>query len=96
MHDPKHYAIIYSPGEQWAEGRTIYQQDLRGHGEYMQSLLDDGRLMHGGPFSDSSGGMAIVRAASMEEAQRMVDNDPAVQSGVFSASLRPWQMVFGG
>lgn len=88
------FAIIYEPGPNWIKGRSIYEQDLMRHGQYMQKLLKDGILEMGGPFSDSSGGMAIINVADADEAQKILADDPSITMGVFTAKLRPWYVVF--
>jgi uncharacterized protein len=88
------FAIIYSPGPAWIKDKPIYEQPLREHARYMQKLLDENKLVLAGPFADSSGGMAIIRAANWRQAQAILDDDPAIKSNVFTATLRPWQVVF--
>jgi uncharacterized protein YciI len=88
------FAIIYEPGPKWAKGVSIFDQDLQEHGEYMQKLLDTGKLELGGPFSDSSGGMAIVLVDSEDEASAIMKADPAIKKGIFTAKVRPWYIVF--
>lgn len=84
------FAILYEPGPRWIKGREIFDQDLQEHGQYMAKLLEQGHLLMGGPFSDSSGGMAIITAKNAGEAADILKKDP----GVFKATLRPWYVVF--
>lgn len=88
------FAILYEPGPKWIKGREIFDQDLQEHGQYMSKLLEQGHLLMGGPFSDSSGGMAIITAKNAEEAANILKRDPGVTKGVFKATLRPWYVVF--
>jgi uncharacterized protein YciI len=90
----KTFAIIYQPGPNWIKGKSIYEQPLYDHAQYMAKLLDQGHLEMAGPFSDSSGGMAIVTAKNKAEASNILKNDPGVTTGVFLATLRPWHVVF--
>lgn len=39
--------------------------------------------------------MSILRAPSMEEAQRLIAQDPFIAEGVFEAELRPWLLMEG-
>jgi uncharacterized protein YciI len=87
------YVIIYTPGRKWIAGASVFDQPLREHGAYMARLYGEGVLVHGGPFIDDAGGMATVTAESGEEAQSIVDNDPAVRTGVLNASFHPWMSV---
>lgn len=93
------FLFIYRPGASWRDGVPMSQQEgMRAHGAYMLQLLSEGRLVAGGGFHDTAteGGMAIVRAGGMEEAQSILGADPAITSGTFTADLRHWRSRFGG
>jgi uncharacterized protein YciI len=70
------------------------EQGLGRHAAYMQRLMDEGRLFAGGGYASDDGGMAIITAASIEEARAMLAADPAVVSGIFTAELRHWRPRF--
>jgi uncharacterized protein len=61
-----------------------------------------GELFASGPFvadgapPGSLGGMSIVRAASQEEAQRILEADPFVREGVVTLDIRRWMLMDGG
>ena len=88
------FLFIYRPGPAWAAGRPMAQQDLRAHGAYHAALVRDGRSVAGGGFVGLDGGMAIVRAADLAEAQAMLAADPAIVNGVFAADIRHWRPRF--
>lgn len=88
------FLFIYRPGPAWREGVPMRQQGLGPHAAYMQRLLDEGRLFAGGGFADDDGGMAIVRCASMEEAQTLIAADPAVTAGIFTGHIEHWRPRF--
>ena len=88
------FAIIYSPGPNWIKGKSIFEQNLFEHGQYMSRLLKQGHLQLGGPFSDSSGGLVILTAKDKDEADQILKNDPSITTGVFQATVRPWEIVF--
>lgn len=93
------FLFIYRPGPTWREGAPIArQQGMREHGAYMQQLLSESHLVAGGGFHDTGteGGMAIVRAASIDEARAILAADPAITTGTFAADLRHWRPRFGG
>lgn len=61
------------------------------HGQYLKGLLEKGQLVMAGPFTDGSGAMIVYEAASSEDAERMIQNDPFHQRGVFGRyQVRPW------
>jgi uncharacterized protein YciI len=88
------YIVIYRPGKNWVAGKSNSGQKLRPHVVFIQRMLDEGRLVAGGPWGDNMGGMAIFRASSLEEAQAFVAADPAVSEGVFEAELKAWTPLF--
>lgn len=88
------FVLLYAPGEGWVKGKSIYEQPLMEHASYMQKLMDEGKLLLGGPFTDSTGGEAVVECADAKEAQAILDADPAVSSKVFTATMHEWHVVF--
>ncbi len=69
---------------------------LPDHLAYIQSLEVSGQLLMAGPLSDETGeemqgaGMLVLRAASMDEAERLAANDPMHSTGARSFTLRRW------
>lgn len=65
------------------------------HREYLTGLIQQGKLVMSGPFSDDRGGLLIYEAESPEEVERLVTEDPFSAEGVFvSWEIRPWKVVF--
>jgi uncharacterized protein YciI len=62
------------------------------HGKYVMSLLESGKAVIAGPFSDDGEviGVYILRANTAEEAKTWVDNDPGVKGGHLVAEMIPW------
>jgi uncharacterized protein YciI len=57
----------------------------------MRRLRDEGRLVLGGPFLDEeSGGLAVIEAGSLEEADALAREDPSIASGFLTVHVRPW------
>jgi len=64
------------------------------HRQYAARLLAEGKLVTGGPFSDGSGALFIYEAATLEDAETLVRNDPYVAGGaIASHEIVPWEMV---
>lgn len=87
---PKLFTVVYRPGRAWIEGKPIQEQPLQSHLAYMKQLQTEGRLFAAGPMPSMNGGMAILQGASSTEAAEIVEQDPAVISGVFEAELHAW------
>lgn len=88
------YICIYRVGPAWQAGKPLSAQDLGPHTAFIKRLLGEGRLFAGGRMLDMDGGMAIVRAASAEEARAIFAVDPGLTSGLFVAEFHTWQAGF--
>lgn len=71
-----------------AETKRLKQQHL----DYVMSLLDSGKAILAGPFTDGGeiDGVVIFRAKSAAEAKEWADADPTVASGFRVAEMHPW------
>ncbi|MDH3529141.1 MAG: YciI family protein [Acidobacteriota bacterium] len=61
-----------------------------GHFANMGRLAEEGLLVAAGPFDDPNGikrGFFIYNVPSIEEAQKLVETDPGIQSGIFDYEL---------
>jgi uncharacterized protein YciI len=62
------------------------------HFQYLNGLLDEGRLIIAGPCIDGKGpGIIVFEAADEDGARATMEADPAVVAGVFSAELHPFR-----
>ncbi len=69
--------------------RELFTQELLGlHLQHLERLEVAGQLLVAGPFEDRSGGMMVLRAASLEAARAIVSTDPFVSSGAVSSEIR--------
>lgn len=88
------YVISYRTGPSWKPGKPMSEQAIGPHGAYMRRLFDEGRMLAAGPTLDVDGGVVLLRAASLDEAQAMMAADPAVTSGLFVGEVRAWRPAF--
>lgn len=86
----------YHRGPQWQAGKSVFEQPLQGHLAYMHQLVQQRRLLIGGPFLDDSGGLIVLSAESIDEARALVAADPAVRDQVMVAQTHPWRVMAGG
>jgi uncharacterized protein len=74
---------------QGEERKAIFE----GHFANIGRLAEEGKLAVAGPFGKndrSYRGLYIFNVATVEEAERLVMLDPAVEAGVLVAELTPW------
>lgn len=89
------YAIIFRPGPAWKPGVPVFEQDLGPHVGYLHTLQADGSLILAGPFLDDQGGAAVVEVPGEADLNRILANDPGVQSDVRLPETHPWKAVVG-
>lgn len=64
-----------------------------GHMANMNRLAGEGKLALAGPFGKNDRqyrGIFILAVTTVEEAQKLVDTDPVIKSGMMVAELTPW------
>ena len=89
------FVIDYRRGPAWLDQKSVFEQPLQNHLAYMRTLQGQGTLLLGGPFLDDAGGLIVVHAESMAEAEALMRADPAVQDGVMVAETHPWKLMAG-
>ncbi|HXR24281.1 MAG TPA: YciI family protein [Candidatus Binataceae bacterium] len=64
------------------------------HLENLQPLVEAGRVIVGGPFTDGSGSLMVVDFENDAQAKAFANSDPYVQQGVFErVEIRPFRKV---
>jgi uncharacterized protein YciI len=64
------------------------------HLENLKPLLEQGRMIVGGPFTDGAGSLMIVDMESEAEAWEFARNDPYTKHGIFTRlEVRPFRKV---
>lgn len=64
-----------------------------GHMANMNRLAEEGKLVVAGPFSDPKKmyrGLFILNVTTVEEAEKLINTDPVVKSGMMVVDLVPW------
>lgn len=87
--------FIHAPRENFAATMTDEEQSVwAAHFERLQRLLADGVLILAGPtLGPINTGIAVVEAADETEARRLMDEDPAIASGIVTGELRPFRLA---
>lgn len=66
------------------------------HRAYLTSLLESGKLVCSGPFTDGYGALIVYEAETREGAEELLRGDPFHANGVFVKwEIRPWKCLFG-
>jgi uncharacterized protein YciI len=75
--------------------KGITEEMMAPHVEYLRGLFAEGKLVITGPFLDEKrGGMFVLDVEDEKELNKIVDNDPAIVSGLSKSEVRPYKIVF--
>jgi uncharacterized protein YciI len=70
--------LAKTPRPTFLQDMTPEEADtMRRHGMWLKGLLEQGRLLLAGPCLDNSYGVAIFKAASVDEVRALLEEDPA-------------------
>jgi uncharacterized protein YciI len=94
------YILFGSPTSAWDIGSTATQDALGAHVDYLRELERTGVMFMGGPFRAADydwdgSGMIVIRAGSLEEAQRRAEADPLFTRQLRKYEVRGWQLNEG-
>lgn len=65
------------------------------HLAHLDPLAQQGKIILAGPFTDGSGSLIVIDAASREAVWELVARDPYVTNGVFNrVEVKPFLQVF--
>ncbi|MBT1449448.1 hypothetical protein KJ365_01025 [Glaciecola sp. XM2] len=81
--------VILTTGSVEIEDKQTRDKVFAGHFENMSKLATQQLLAVAGPFSNAAPkrGLFILNVDNIEEAEKLVNTDPAVQAGVFDYEL---------
>jgi uncharacterized protein YciI len=66
------------------------------HREYLDELKTNGKLVAAGPWGHDHGALIVYQAQDVDEARKLLDDDPYATEGVLaSAELHEWEPVVG-
>lgn len=78
--------IDYKVGE-----KVLTHQDFQDHLSYVKSVAEE-RYLLGGGFSNTDGGMILFEAENLNEAQRIAENDPIIERGIYRCEIFVWEL----
>ena len=66
------------------------------HRDYLDELTSEGKLAAAGPWGHEHGALIVYQADDVNEARRLLENDPYAAEGVLvEAELHEWEPVVG-
>jgi uncharacterized protein YciI len=86
------FVILGHDGPRGAELRPSVRT---AHLKNLQPLVDSGKIIIAGPFTDGSGSMLVVDMDNEAQVKAFMDTDPYVIQGVFErVEIKPFRRVF--
>ena len=85
------FVIMLRPANDYGIEGT--DEKVAEHFKYLQNLQKEGILTMAGRFSEVLIGLVMIETTSREAAIEIMNNDPAVKSGIFHAELYPWHIA---
>lgn len=90
----KSYVLaILKSGENTTTDETIIHSAFIGHMNNIGRLVEEGKLIVAGPLGkndNSYRGIFILNVTSLEEANAILETDPAIQEGLLAAETYNW------
>jgi uncharacterized protein YciI len=94
------YKLNLVRGDMLQTGPTAQEQAIVAeHFAYLQGLAAEGLIVLVGrtlTTDENTMGLTVFRAESENDARRIMNEDPAVQKGIMTATLYPFKVVFQG
>ena len=89
-----YFLCLEEKGEKWAPIQFA-DPAMQEHLAYIREQVEAGKYLVVGPTLDQGRirGMAIINAATLEEAKKIVNGDKLVQSGQLTAEIHPVMLV---
>ncbi len=89
----KYVLVLLKTGPSQIDDKEKISELFRGHMENINRLVDENKLIVAGPLGKNDQnyrGIFILDVKSIEEAQKLVDTDPAVNSGMLAVEFYEW------
>jgi hypothetical protein len=92
-----YFAVTRERGPNWNGSRSLREQERWDeHAEFMERLIDEGFVLHGGPLGDGRLTLHMVRAENADEIEaRLADDVWTGMDLLRTASIESWQILLG-
>jgi uncharacterized protein YciI len=82
-------------GHDGPDGARLRPQVRQAHLDNLRPLVERGKVVLAGPFTDASGSLIVVDMDSEAQATAFAQSDPYVTQGVFERiEVKPFRKVF--
>jgi uncharacterized protein YciI len=90
-----YFAVRRERGRRWDALRAMREQDgWHAHAKFMDTLVDDGFVVLGGPLGDGTQFLLVVEAEDEAEIEARLADDPWTPAELLrTSSIDPWQIL---
>jgi len=89
------YAVQIRTGPAWDSSKPPQEQKFfREHSAHLKALRDQGHIVLGARYADV--GLVVLQAASRQQAEALMAQDPSMQHGTFSHQVHDFNVFYGG
>lgn len=87
-----YYFVLLFEGSNRNQDSVIVEHLHEAHLAHIRLMAQNGKLAIAGPFLDDGDlrGIYIFDVGTLDEAKKLVENDPAVRAGRLHFEIRPW------
>ncbi len=73
--------------------KTTFDKYIPAHKAYVKDLIARGHKARTGYWAELGGGMLLFEASCLEEARKIVTQDPLIKNGCVKYKLHEWRVV---
>ena len=89
--------MLRRSGPQWDPSKTLEEQSgWPEHAAFMDSLVDSGFVVMGGPLADEHRVVLAVEAESEDAVRTTLARDPWIETHLQTESIDPWTIRLDG
>jgi len=85
-------SVLYVRIDCKIDGKGMTNQDLEDHMTYVKNVAKE-RYFVGGGFLNVDGGMILFAAENLEEAQKIIRDDPVIERGLYRCDIFEWKLA---
>jgi len=93
----KYFICFLKQGKNRNQSEAEATKIQENHLAYMGKLAEEQKICIAGPFDDDGAirGITIYSVPTLEDAQQLANNDPAVKAGRLEVEVHPWWAAVG-
>lgn len=88
----EYFFVMLKRGTNLINDKDSVSKLQAGHRANIRKMAEAGKLSIAGPFGDNGDwrGIFIMNTQSIEEAKKLIDEDPMIRAGLLIYEIRPW------